>query len=529
MDPSASMGSAMESLAARLYQRLGARYLWLLPGVIVVTALGASAVAGAAAVAYIDNVPASVFLWITVIAFLGSLVATVLSTVTARHLMRPFWDWIAGARGPEHAETAWVAGTQRLLPAILAGVGYFSLLAGLPALIYAGIEAGFTASGFFVLFGGVEIVIAGAAVVDFLGVEGLVRPVLREIAAQLPSEFQLPVSRLGVRWRLIASSSIITLFTGTVIGGATANVSDPTTRIALGVVVALGMTLTIALLLTALLTRSIASPVAQLVRASRAVEEGDLSARVPVTATDELGILGHSFNAMVRGLRERETLRSALGSYVDPYLAERVLSDGELLEGEEVDVTLLVLDIRDFTAYADAHSAPETVALLNEFYGRVVPILARNGGHANKFLGDGLLAVFGAPERLPDHADRAVEAARSIAAMVTETYGGALRVGIGLNSGSVVAGTIGGGGKLDFTVIGDAVNVAARVEELTKETGTVILLTERTRLLLSSFDAPLEPIGEVALKGKSRATTVYGVPVGTERLRRPSRRRGAAP
>ena len=102
-----------------------------------------------------------------------------------------------------------------------------------------------------------------------------------------------------------------------------------------------------------------------------------------------------------------------------------------------------------------------------------MPIIARHGGHANKFVGDGVLAVFGAPERVPDHADRALEAACEIAAAVEEEFGSELAIGIGINSGPVIAGSIGGGGRLEFTVIGDPVNVASRVERATRKTGNV--------------------------------------------------------
>ena len=131
-----------------------------------------------------------------------------------------------------------------------------------------------------------------------------------------------------------------------------------------------------------------------------------------------------------------------------------------------------------------------------------MPIIARHGGHANKFVGDGVLAVFGAPERVPDHADRALEAACEIAAAVEEEFGSELAIGIGINSGPVIAGSIGGGGRLEFTVIGDPVNVASRVERATRKTGDVILLTEATRCLLTRQDIELDQRGSMALKGK---------------------------
>jgi adenylate cyclase len=147
---------------------------------------------------------------------------------------------------------------------------------------------------------------------------------------------------------------------------------------------------------------------------------------------------------MARGLAERERLRYAFGAFVDPKFTERVLREGTDLAGEDVEVSLLFTDVRGFTAYAETAAAREVVSRLNQLYGEIAPIVLRHGGHANKFIGDGLFAVFGAPDRLPDHADCAV--------------------GVGINSGAVVAGTIGGGGRVDFTVIADAMNTAARVE-----------------------------------------------------------------
>jgi adenylate cyclase len=246
------------------------------------------------------------------------------------------------------------------------------------------------------------------------------------------------------------------------------------------------------------------------------VRVGDYAARVPVVATDETGRLAQSFNAMAEGLDERERLREAFGAYVDPALAERVLREGSDLEGEEVEVSVLCLDIRDFTAFAERSEPREVVATLNEFWELVVPVLLQHGGHANKFIGDGLLGVFGAPNLLEDHADRAVSAALELTALLRDRYEGALGAGIGINSGSVIAGTVGGGGRVEFTVIGDAVNTASRVETATRETGDQILITDSTRALLTPGRFPLQPRGVVELKGKREQVRLWApAPVAT--------------
>jgi adenylate cyclase len=212
---------------------------------------------------------------------------------------------------------------------------------------------------------------------------------------------------------------------------------------------------------------------------------------------------------MVAGLGERERLRDAFGTFVDPALTERVLAEGTDLRGEEVEVSVLFLDVRDFTPFAERAAARELVATLNNLYEVVVPVILRHGGHVDKFMGDGLLAVFGAPERQADHAARAVAAAREIAQLVRDHLGGKLRVGVGVNSGRVVVGTIGGGGRRDFTVIGDPVNTAARVEAATRVTGDDVLITETTRHALGSHGQDFEERPSVPLKGKTATVRLY--------------------
>jgi adenylate cyclase len=218
-----------------------------------------------------------------------------------------------------------------------------------------------------------------------------------------------------------------------------------------------------------------------------------------------------SFNRMQAGLAERQRLQVAFGTYVDPTLAARLLEQGEdIFTGERREVTVMFVDIRDFTPFAEANTAEDTVARLNALFEIVVPAVDA-GGHVNKFLGDGALAVFGAPNDLEDHADAAVAAAVLIHRLVAERFGGQLRIGIGINTGVVIAGTIGGGGKLEFTLIGDAVNVAARIEQLTKTTGDAILLTQQCVDALASRPPRLIDRGFHVLKGKSAAVQVFGL------------------
>jgi adenylate cyclase len=285
------------------------------------------------------------------------------------------------------------------------------------------------------------------------------------------------------------------------------------TELAITVVALGGVALVVGLLAVVLAARASADPITSVRDALAEVERGDLDVEVPIYDASELGLLQAGFNRMVLGLREREELREAFGTYVDPDVAAHILREGTALEGEEVEVTLMFLDVRDFTGFAESRPAREVVATLNRLFELVVPIVREEGGHVDKFVGDGVLAVFGAPRRAENHADRALAAALRIAEAAEAELGGQLRVGIGLNSGRVVAGNVGGAGRLEFSVIGDPVNVAARVEAATRVTGDAVLLSEATARLLKG-DTELEERPGVELKGKRGPVTLYA-PAGS--------------
>src|SRR4051794_19928398 len=424
----------------------------------------------------------------------------------------------AGAARERGAAEAWR--TAIALPVeLVTHAGWVPIaLVAVPVSVYTTAELELPVYSGLGLFAGALVSVAYAAVLHFFASELALRPVVNDIAIQLPPEFSERGSGVSLRWKLLGALPLINVITGVVVSGLSTGARSSLNDLGLDVVVAVLVAFTVSFELTVLLTRSVLSPVRALVGATERVKQGDLSARVPVTSGDEIGHLARSFNEMLTGLEERERLRAAFGSYVSPDVAERVMSEGELLEGEDVELTVMFVDIRDFTVFAERSTARETVTYLNDFFGVVVPLLERHGGHASKFIGDGVMGVFGAPERRADHASRALAAACEIAAAVEERYGDALRVGIGLNSGPVSAGSVGGGGRLEFTVIGDPVNVASRVERLTRETGDSVLLTEATRCLLDGR-TEVEPRGEVSLKGKSEPVPVYApVRVGAAQL-----------
>jgi adenylate cyclase len=356
-----------------------------------------------------------------------------------------------------------------------------------------------------VLLGGVT-----TSSVVYLMAERILRPAVARALADGPAPaVRLPgvTARMTMAWTLATGVPLLGIVALALTRIAGADVDEDLLVAATLFLAALALAVGSMAIVVA--SRAVADPIAGVRMGLQRVERGELDVDVPVDDGSEVGLLQVGFNRMAGGLRERERLREAFGAYVDPDLTRRVLEEGTDLAGEEVELSVMFLDVRGFTTLAESAEAPEVVATLNELWGIVVPIVTRHDGHANKFIGDGLLSVFGAPDRLDDHADRAVAAALEIPDAVEDRFGGRLRVGIGVNSGPVVAGTIGGGGRLDFTVIGDVVNTASRVESATRETGDDVLITADTRAMLQRDLGEWEERPPVALKGKSRPVVLY--------------------
>jgi adenylate cyclase len=355
------------------------------------------------------------------------------------------------------------------------------------------------------------IVLAGlsTAAVTFLLTEQALRPLL---ALALPGG--PPGRGLGTRSRLVVSWALGSGVALVAIAVAFLGRGDDRAQEVLAPVLFLVVAgLFAGGVLVSVAARSVADPLHRVRAALERVEQGSLDEELVVDDGGEIGVLQAGFNRMVAGLRERERIRDAFGTYVDREVAEHILREGTSLEGEEVEVTVMFLDVRDFTAFAERASAAEVVAVLNRLFERVVPVIHDHGGHVDKYVGDGLLAVFGAPRRQDDHADRAVGAARAIAAAVEAEFTGELAIGVGLNSGTVIVGNVGGGGRLEFSVIGDAVNVAARVEAATRQTGDPVLVSERTRALLSGdVAASLQPRPAMPLRGRSEPVALFALP-----------------
>jgi adenylate cyclase len=247
----------------------------------------------------------------------------------------------------------------------------------------------------------------------------------------------------------------------------------------------------------------------------REVLKGNLGQRLPVKREDEVGFLAHSFNEMVGGLEEREKIRDVMNKVVSPEVAHELLQHGVTLGGEEREASVLFADIRGFTTLSEKLPPPELIQLLNAYLSRMSRVIEEEKGVIDKYIGDEVMAIFGAPLASPDHAQRAVAAAvRMLKELqrfnAEEGQESPLRIGIGIATGLVVAGNVGSPQRLNYTVLGDTVNVASRLQGLTKEYGVPLILSGATYEQVSSI-FPCRPLGEVAVRGRQQATALYTV------------------
>lgn len=275
--------------------------------------------------------------------------------------------------------------------------------------------------------------------------------------------------------------------------------------------------LTAIAIMTAFITftaRSLHRPIRSLTRTMADLRGGNLDAFAAVQTDDEIGELAANYNEMLRGLRDRETVREAFGKFVNPRIAELILKRPETLQGDVRTATILFTDIERFTTITESLSPQATIDLLNAYFSVVMEPVSRFGGVITNFTGDSLLAAFNVPEEDPDHAANAVRAALEIERLLKGrtfgSQGAVLRTRIGINTGPVVAGAVGASDRLGYTILGDAVNVAARLEQLNKNYGSLILVSEETaRSAGKAFR--FEPIGEVMVKGREQPIRAFKV------------------
>ena len=264
------------------------------------------------------------------------------------------------------------------------------------------------------------------------------------------------------------------------------------------------------------LAQNLSQPVAALAKRVERIARGDYAQVTSSTRRDELGQLAGSVNEMARGLADRERVRDLLGKVVSKEIASELLSGKVELGGEERQVTVLFSDIRNFTTLCEQLPATQIVGLLNRYLSRMSEVIESQGGVVDKYIGDAVMALFGAPVARADAATAAVRAAIAMQEALRELHAlhdaeglPRLATGIGIHTGPVVAGNLGSTHRMNYTVIGDAVNLAARLQGLTREYDSAIIVSAATATSAPGF--AYRPLGEVRVKGKSELITLDGL------------------
>jgi adenylate cyclase len=353
-----------------------------------------------------------------------------------------------------------------------------------------------------------------ASAFAYLIVERVMRPVVAlALADELPST---SCGGLGILPRLLLSwllgSAMPLLALGFTQIGRTpherAQLTGPTLFL-------VGVGLFTGFCITFIAARQLSDPLARVRKALERVRSGDVDVSVAVDDGSEVGQLQVGFNAMAAGLRERERMRDLFGRYVGAEVARTALSQGVGLGGERREASALFVDLIGSTTLAAQSPPEEVVATLNALFGAVVRVVTEHGGWVNKFDGDGALAVFGPPADQPDHAARALRAARELRDELRRLapHHPGLDAGIGVSSGTVVAGNVGAEQRYEYTVIGDPVNEAARLTVLAKRRPERLLASEAA-LRAADGEAPRwHEVGAETLRGRALPTEVYA-PVG---------------
>lgn len=262
---------------------------------------------------------------------------------------------------------------------------------------------------------------------------------------------------------------------------------------------------------------SLQHPLNQIESATELIKEQKFDTRVTIFSSDELGLLGDAVNEMAEGLAERERIKDTFGRIVDPRIRDYLLSNEHSLGGKVVDATILFSDLRDFTKLSEKRTPEEVLYILNRYFQEMSNAIEMHGGFINKFIGDAILAVFGTPIPMTNHAEKAVHTALEMQKNLDQLNKQflnegltELKMGIGIHTGSLLVGNIGSTNRMEFTVIGDTVNTASRVEGLCKGLHKNLLITENTaKFLPENIKTHLLPEGEFELKGRESKETIF--------------------
>ncbi|MBN2419685.1 MAG: HAMP domain-containing protein [Deltaproteobacteria bacterium] len=272
------------------------------------------------------------------------------------------------------------------------------------------------------------------------------------------------------------------------------------------------------ILLSLGLSMYFSNPITKLRMFAKTLGSGQFSNRVSIYRNDEFGDLALAFNRMAEDLDLNEKVRSSFGRYVTPEIMDMILKnpDSHWMKGSKVEASVLFVDIKGFTTLSENKSPESIVDLLNEYFSRITESVIKHGGHVNKFAGDEAMVIFGAPISNPGHAEAAIKAALDMREEIKQIDKKKhmedvdIKVGIGVNSGEMLAGNIGSQKKMEYTVIGDNVNVASRLTSMTKP-GEILISRRTYDLIKEKISIKVERRGMVAVKGKKIMIDVFNV------------------
>ena len=278
-----------------------------------------------------------------------------------------------------------------------------------------------------------------------------------------------------------------------------------------------GRIVSVALFLMFLVSITLTLPIERLAELTSEVAKGNFNVKAKVNSRDEVGQLGEAFNQMVVGLVERDKVKNMFSKFHGSSVTDDLMKGDLQLGGSKKMVTVFFSDIRDFTKFSEGHTPEQVVEMLNEYFQVMVGLINQHGGVVDKFIGDAIMAVWGAPNGTERDSQNAIKAAiemRKALAVLNESRGlrgkVPIKIGMGLHRGEAISGTIGSSERMEYTVIGDTVNQASRIEASTKSFGTDLLLSQD----LAEFaqeEFVLECAGSVEVKGKSEPLKLFKV------------------
>jgi len=349
------------------------------------------------------------------------------------------------------------------------------------------------------------------------GESALSSPFVKSALASTVRSQQKIYEEPGTKRRLISAFTKTPLGLSVIVEAPEEVILEGAKRVRREALLIAGRVLSIAIFLMFIFSITLTSPIERLAEMTREVARGNFDVDAKIRSKDEVGDLASSFNSMISGLKERDKIRNVLNKFHGSAVADDLLKGNLELGGSSKTVTVFFSDIRDFTKFSEGHSPEEVVGMLNEYFQVMVSIVEKSGGVVDKFIGDAIMAVWGVPNGSDKDSHNAVmaclEMRKSLEELNRVRIGRnqvPIKIGMGLHSGVAISGKIGSEQRMEFTVIGDSVNQASRIEAATKAFGTDFLISQ------SVFDAVqsefvIEKAGDVEVKGKSAPLSLFRV------------------